>query len=63
MNLTHEQREASHILDLWKAGADEREGLSVGLVDWALRVTGDSLGLKHFNEDGEQILTLERRNA
>lgn len=46
----HEEREANRILDLWKAGASEEEGITGGLVDWALRVTGDSIGLRDFIE-------------
>lgn len=44
MNRSHmneEEREAMHILDLLKAGEDVPESV----VEWALRVTGDSIGL------------------
>ena len=56
----HEEREASRVLDLWRAGADESDGITVPLVDWCLRVTGDALGLKAFAPYGGQILSLER---
>lgn len=62
-HMNHEEQEASRVLDLWKAGADEKEGVTRSLVDWALRVTGDSLNLREFTDDGEPIFILERRHA
>lgn len=43
-NMNHEEREAMHILDLVKAG----EEVPKAVVEWALRVTGDLIGLKEF---------------
>jgi hypothetical protein len=34
-------REALRILDLWRGGAGEPEGITLELVDWCLTVTGD----------------------
>ena len=42
-HLNDEEREAMHVLDLLKAGDDVPDSV----VDWALRVTGDSIGVKH----------------
>jgi len=44
--MNHEEAEANRILDLWKAGADESEGITQQLVEWSLRVTGDAIGAK-----------------
>jgi hypothetical protein len=43
-HLNDEEREAMRLLDLWKAGED----IPPAIVDWSLRVTGDSVGLKDF---------------
>lgn len=40
-HMNEEEREAMHILDLVKAGEDVPESV----VAWALRVTGDAIGL------------------
>ena len=45
MTRTHmndEEREAMRLLDLWKAGED----IPPAMVDWALRCTGDAIGLR-----------------
>jgi hypothetical protein len=39
----HEELEASRILDLWRSGADESDGISVDLVCWCMRVLGDGV--------------------
>ena len=39
-HMTDEEREAMHILDLLRAGAD----ISYATVAWCLRVTGDAIG-------------------
>lgn len=57
----YEEAEASRVLDLWKAGADDTDGITRPLVDWCLRVLGDGLGVKHFSQSGEQIIYLESR--
>lgn len=44
--MNHEEAEANRILDLWKAGADESEGITQQLVEWALRCTGDAIGVR-----------------
>ena len=36
-----EFREAMRILDLWRNGADQAEGITPELVEWCLMVTGD----------------------
>lgn len=41
--MNNEEQEAHRILDLWKAGADESDGITLGLVNWCLRVTGDAI--------------------
>lgn len=41
-HMNEEEREAMHILDLLKAGEDVPESV----VEWALRCTGDAIGLK-----------------
>lgn len=41
-HMNHEEKEGMHLLDLVKAGEDVPESA----VDWALRVTGDAIGLK-----------------
>lgn len=53
--------EARCLLDSLKAGAGEEQGISPELVNHALRVSGDLLGVKQFNEAGEQVLVLEGR--
>ena len=44
-NMNYEEFEASRILDLWRAGADESDGITSGLIDWCFRVLGDGVGL------------------
>lgn len=44
--MNHEELEAARILDMWRAGADDTDGITAGLIDWCLRVTGDSIGLR-----------------
>ncbi len=44
--MNDEELEAHRILGLWKAGADETDGITVDLVTWCLRVTGDAIGMK-----------------
>lgn len=58
-HMNHEEREAMHLLDLLRAGEEVPETT----VAWALRVTGDALGLREFTDDGEPVFTLERRNV
>lgn len=41
-HMTPEEQEAMRILDLLKAGDD----IPASVVQWALRVTGDAIGLK-----------------
>jgi len=36
-----ERLEARRILNLWRDGAGGRQGITAGLVDWALQATGD----------------------
>ena len=43
--MNYEELEAARILALWKAGADESDGITVDLVTWCLRITGDAIGL------------------
>lgn len=61
MTHNHEEAEASRVLDLWKAGADDTDGITLPLVNWCLRVLGDGLDVKHFTESGERIIYLEQR--
>ena len=42
--MNYEELEASHILDLARAGDDVPESA----VTWALRVLGDAIGLRDF---------------
>lgn len=43
-NMNYEEKEAMHILDLVKAGDDVPQAV----IDWALRVAGDLIGVKEF---------------
>lgn len=43
--MNYEEREANRILDLWKAGADETDGITVDLINWCFRVTGDGINV------------------
>lgn len=43
--MNHEEAEASRILDLWRWGADESDGITDAMVMWCLRVLGDGVGL------------------
>ena len=45
MSRTFEEMEAARVLDLWRAGADEDDGITVPLIDWCLRVSGDAIGV------------------
>ena len=45
LQMNYEEAEASRILDLWRAGADESDGVTDALVSWCLRVLGDGVGL------------------
>lgn len=47
-HMNDEEREASRILDMRRAGAEERQGVSAELVRWALRVLGDGIGLNRL---------------
>lgn len=42
-SMNHEEAEASRILDLWRSGSDESDGISVDLVNWCMRVLGDGV--------------------
>ena len=47
MSRTHmnpQEREAMRILDLWRAGAGEPDGITPALIAHCLRVTGDAIG-------------------
>ena len=43
-NMNFEEREAMRILDLYKAGAGESDGITPALIAHCLRVTGDAIG-------------------
>lgn len=43
--MNYEELEAHRILSLWKAGADESDGITVDLINFCLRVTGDAIGV------------------
>lgn len=62
MTRTHMQpleREAMHRLDLVRSG----EPIDRDVVNACLRITGDLLNLREFDDDGEPVFTLERRNV
>lgn len=62
MTRTHMQpleREAMHRLDLVRAGGDA----SRAEINAFLRITGDLLNLREFDDDGEPVTKLERRNV
>lgn len=42
-NYNHEEAEAARILDLWRAGADESDGITCDLVNWCMMVLGDGI--------------------
>ena len=43
-HMNHQEREAMRILDLYKAGAGESDGITPALIAHCLRVTGDAIG-------------------
>lgn len=59
-HMNDQGREASRVLDMWQAGADEDDGVSLALVNWSLRILGDTVALKEFDDDGNQIYYLEK---
>jgi len=42
-HMNHEELEASRILDLWRSGADDTDGITLGLIGWCFRVLGDGV--------------------
>lgn len=56
-HMNHEEREAMHLLDLLKAGAE----VPLTAIEWALRTTGDAIGVKDFSPCGGQVFVLEAR--
>lgn len=59
MTLEDEKAEAHQVLDLIRAGVGQ--SVSTARVNAALRTLGDTVGLRPFTDDGEQIFILERR--
>jgi len=43
-HMNPEEREAMRILDLYRAGAGESDGITSDLIAHCLRVTGDAIG-------------------
>lgn len=51
--------EAMHRLDLARSG----EPIDRDVVNACLRITGDLLNLREFDDEGEPVFSLERRNV
>jgi hypothetical protein len=46
--MNSEKNEAHRILSMWREGFGESDGITAGLVNWCLSVTGELTGLKQF---------------